>query len=118
MSSASQNKAALLARRRARVRRCVTGTPERPRLSVRRSLKHIYAAIIDDTTGRTLVSTSSVALDLQGGNCTAAKSVGKALAEKAEAAAITAVRFDRGGRLYHGRLKALAEAAREAGLQF
>lgn len=108
----------LLERRKAGVRRRISGTAERPRLSVRRSLKHIYAAIIDDSTGRTLCSVSSVALDLQGGNVATATTVGKAIAEKAQAVSITAVRFDRGGRLYHGRVQALADAARKAGLQF
>ena len=87
-------------------------------MSVRRSLNHIYASIVDDSTGRTLVAVSSVGLDLKGGNITAAKQVGKAIAEKAQAASIQTVCFDRRGRLYHGRVKALADAAREAGLQF
>jgi large subunit ribosomal protein L18 len=111
-------KVKLLARRQARVRRKIIGTTERPRLSVRRTLNHIYASIIDDSTGRTLAAVSSVALDLKGGNVTAAKQVGKAIAEKAQAASVQAVCFDRRGRLYHGRVKALADAAREAGLQF
>jgi len=82
-----------------------------------RSLKHIYAQIVDDTTGRTLAATSSVALKIQGGNIEAAKNVGRAIAEKAKACQIERVCFDRNGRLYHGRIKALADAAREAGLQ-
>jgi large subunit ribosomal protein L18 len=111
-------KTVLLARRRVRVRKTVSGTPERPRLRVSRTVKHIYAQIIDDTTGRTLVAESSVGMKISGGNIEAAKAVGKALGEKAKANAIETVCFDRGGRLYHGRVKALAEAAREAGLQF
>jgi large subunit ribosomal protein L18 len=81
-------------------------------------LKHIYAQVIDDSTGRTLASASSVALKMTGGTVDAAKSVGKALAEKAKAASVERVCFDRNGRLYHGRIKALADAAREAGLDF
>lgn len=105
-------------RRRARVRGKVHGTAERPRLSVRRSLKHLYAQLIDDVTGRTLAAASTVSLKLDGNNVDAAAKVGAALAEKAKAAQIDTCAFDRGGRLYHGRVKALAEAAREAGLKF
>jgi large subunit ribosomal protein L18 len=108
----------LLERRKKRIRKVVTGTAERPRLRVNRSLNHIYAQIIDDVSGRTLAAESSVALKIPGGNIEAAKAVGKSLGEKAQAASIAKVCFDRGGRLYHGRVKALAEAAREAGLQF
>lgn len=108
----------LLERRKRRVRKHVSGTPERPRLRVNRSLKHIYAQIIDDVSGRTLAAESSVALKIAGGNVEAAKAVGKSLGEKAKAAAIVQVCFDRGGRQFHGRVKALADAAREAGLQF
>ena len=107
-----------LQRRRARVRGKIHGTPERPRLSVRRTLKHIYAQLIDDVSGRTLAAASSIALKLDGNNVEVASQVGKALAEKAQTAQIEACSFDRGGRLYHGRVKALAEAAREAGLRF
>jgi len=106
-----------------RVRRSVAGTPERPRLSVYRSLGHIYAQVIDDRSQRTLVSASS--LDKQtraqtkgGGNVAAAKVVGKIVAERARAAGIEKVVFDRGGYRYHGRVQALANAAREAGLNF
>lgn len=106
-----------LERRRKRVRKKVFGTPGRPRLSVYRSLKHIYAQIVDDSTGRTLVAASSLALDVPGGNIEGAKAVGKAIAEKALGASIRQVCLDRNGRLYHGRIKALAEAAREAGLR-
>lgn len=99
------------------------GTAERPRLAVFRSLHHIHAQIIDDAAGRTLVAASTVEPELRkklksGGNVDAAKAVGTLIAEKAKAAGVTAVVFDRGGSLYHGRVKALAEAAREGGLEF
>ncbi len=102
-----------------RIRKKVHGTAERPRLAVFRSLKHIYAQIIDDESGRTLVAASTLEKDLRSeknGNIEAARRVGKAIAEKALAAGITKVVFDRGGYVYHGRVKALIEAAREAGL--
>ena len=106
-------------RRHARVRKVVSGTAECPRLCVFRSNKNIEAQIIDDTKGVTLVSSSSVQLKLEnGGNCEAAAKVGKDLAEKAKAKGIEIVAFDRGGYLYHGRVAALADAAREAGLKF
>jgi large subunit ribosomal protein L18 len=108
----------LLERRKRRIRKRIEGTTERPRLRVSRSTKHIYAQIIDDTTGATLASSSSVALKIAGGNVDAAKQVGKSLAERAKEQNIEQVAFDRGGRLYHGRVKALADAARETGLQF
>jgi len=114
----TSKKTKLLERRCRRVRRKVRGTAERPRLRVNRSLNHIYAQIIDDTTGRVLLAESSLGLKIAGGTVAAAKAVGKALGEKAKAKLIERVCFDRGGRLYHGRVKALAEAAREAGLQF
>ncbi len=106
-----------------RVRTRVTGTPERPRLCVFRSLNHIYAQVVDDRTGRTLVSASSLDKEMRkqlkgGGNVAAAKVVGKAIAERARAVSIEQVVFDRGGYKYHGRIQALAEAAREAGLKF
>ena len=101
-----------------RIRKSLSGTPERPRLRVTRTLNHIYAQIIDDTSGRTLAAASSVSQKMGGGNIEAAKAVGRAIGEKAAAGSIGSVCFDRGGRLYHGRVKALAEAAREAGLQF
>lgn len=106
-----------------RVRLTVVGTPERPRLCVYRSLDHIYAQVIDDRAGKTLVSASSndgkTKESLKGGgNVSAAKHVGKAIAERAKAAGIEKVVFDRGGYKYHGRVKALADAAREAGLKF
>jgi large subunit ribosomal protein L18 len=101
----------------ARIRAKLSGTGERPRLNVFRSLNHIYAQVIDDQTGQTLVSASSIKLKT-GGNVAAAKEIGKAVAEKAVEKGIKKVVFDRGGFLYHGRIKALAEAAREAGLEF
>ena len=116
--ASTMKKRELLERRRRRVRKNVFGSPERPRLRISRTLKHIYAQIIDDTRGHVLTSVSSVALKVAGGNIAGAKEVGKALGEKARSQGITLVCFDRGGRLYHGRVKALAEAAREAGLQF
>ncbi len=110
-------------RRHVRVRKHISGTPERPRLNVFRSLSNIYAQVIDDTTGNTLVSASSLDKSIKekvafGGNIDAAKEVGKLVAEKAVAAGISTVVFDRGGYAYHGRVKELAEAAREAGLKF
>jgi len=106
-----------------RVRTRVTGTPERPRLCVYRSHNHIYAQVIDDRTGRTLAAASSLDKEMRkqlkgGGNVAAAKLVGKAIAERARAAGIEQVVFDRGGYKYHGRVQALAESAREAGLKF
>ncbi|HLH43078.1 MAG TPA: 50S ribosomal protein L18 [Bryobacteraceae bacterium] len=102
-----------------RLRRRVRGTPERPRLAVFRSLKHIYAQVIDDDRGHTLVSASSAEnKGASGGNVAGAKSIGKLVAERAKEKGIKAVVFDRGGYLYHGRVKALADAAREAGLEF
>ncbi|NMA35013.1 MAG: 50S ribosomal protein L18 [Clostridiaceae bacterium] len=110
-------------RKHERVRKRISGTPERPRLNVFRSLKHIYAQIIDDTTGSTLVSASTVDEALKGklnsgSNKEAAREVGKLLARKALEKGITKVVFDRGGYLYHGRVRELAEGAREGGLEF
>jgi large subunit ribosomal protein L18 len=103
-----------------RIRKRLQGTGERPRLNIFRSLKHIYAQIIDDTQGRTLVAASSLAADssARGANVAAARAVGKQIGERALAQGIRQVAFDRGGYRYHGRVKALAEAARAAGLQF
>jgi large subunit ribosomal protein L18 len=106
-----------------RVRTRVMGTTERPRLCVYRSLGHIYTQVIDDRTGQTLASASSVDKETKknlkgGGNIAAAKVIGKAIADRAKAAGVSKVVFDRGGYKYHGRVKALADAAREAGLQF
>jgi large subunit ribosomal protein L18 len=103
----------------ARIRVKMQGTTERPRLNVYRSLNHIYAQLIDDSNGSTLVSASTVAGKIKaGGNVAAAKEVGKLVAERAQEKGIKKVVFDRGGYLYHGRIKALADAAREAGLDF
>lgn len=122
MSVGNQRREARL-RRQARVRRKVLGTTERPRLCIFRSAKHIYAQIIEDSTGTTLVAASTIAKDFTGGgglkgNVEAAKAVGKAIAEKALEKNIKQVVFDRNGFLYHGRVKALADAARETGLSF
>ena len=107
-------------KRHLRVRNRVAGTAERPRLNVFRSLAHIYAQVIDDEKGMTLAAASSLDKDFQGkgGNIAAAKAVGAAIAKKALAKGITEVVFDRGGYIYHGRVAALAQAAREGGLKF
>lgn len=104
-----------------RIRHRLAGTGERPRLAVFRSLKHIYAQLIDDRAGRTLAAASSAekgAKAAAGGNLAGAKEIGKLVAERAIAQGIKKVVFDRGGYLYHGRVKAVADAAREAGLEF
>lgn len=106
-----------------RIRKNIEGTVERPRLAVYRSLRHIYAQLIDDKTGTTLVSASTLAAPLKeeleyGGNVEAAQKVGRVLGEKALEKGIRQVIFDRGGNIYHGRVKAVAEGAREAGLEF
>jgi large subunit ribosomal protein L18 len=105
-----------------RIRKKVFGTAERPRLNVYRSLNHIYVQLVDDLKGVTLVSANSAegkkAERRTGGNVAAAKAVGKAIAERAQAKGITKAVFDRGGYIYHGRVKSLADAAREAGLKF
>ena len=102
-----------------RIRRRVKGTEQRPRLAVFRSVKHIYAQVIDDAKGHTVVAASSSEKSgSNGGNVTGAKAIGKLVAERAKDKGIKAVVFDRGGYQYHGRVKALAEAAREAGLEF
>ena len=121
----TDDRARLRLRRHARVRAKVTGTPESPRLAVHRSNRHISAQVIDDTTGRTLASASSVEPELRatlgksgGGNVTGAASVGRLLGTRAKAAGITKVVFDRGGFVYHGRVAVLADAARAEGLEF
>jgi large subunit ribosomal protein L18 len=105
-----------------RIRKKVLGTAERPRLNVYRSLNHMYVQVIDDLKGVTLVSANTAEGKKEsrtsGGNLAAAKAVGKSIAERAKAEGITKIVFDRGGYIYHGRVKALADAAREAGLQF
>jgi large subunit ribosomal protein L18 len=111
-------------RRRFSTSNAIFGTAERPRLSVFRSDKHIYAQVINDFDGKTLVAVATTSADVRGaelangGNIAAAKKVGKLVAERAKAAGISKVAFDRGGRKYHGRIKALADAAREGGLSF
>ena len=108
-------------RRHLRLRKRVTGTPERPRLAVFRSLTHIYAQVIDDTQGRTLAAASDLEKDLRAGEgkkSDSARRVGALIAERAKTAGVTQVVFDRGGFQFHGRVKALAESAREAGLTF
>ncbi len=106
----------LRARRHLRVRKNMAGTPERPRLVVFRSLKHITAQIVDDTTGRTMMTVTSVKLD--GKKSDKSVQVGKMIAEKAKAAGVSKVVFDRAGYKYHGRVKAVADGAREGGLEF
>jgi len=105
-----------------RIRKKIQGTAQRPRLNVYRSLNHIYVQLIDDSKGATLVSANSAEGEKgqrrSGGNVASAKQVGKAIAERAKQKGITRIVFDRGGYIYHGRVKALADAAREAGLQF
>jgi large subunit ribosomal protein L18 len=105
-----------------RIRKKVMGTPERPRLNVYRSLNHIYVQVIDDLKGETLVAASTAqgkkGERMTGGNVASAKTIGKKIAEMAKQKGITKVVFDRGGYIYHGRIKAVADAAREAGLQF
>jgi large subunit ribosomal protein L18 len=121
MTLSSHKKTELRRRRHARVRKKVTGTGGKPRLAVFRSARHISAQIIDDTVGRTVVAASTVEAQLRAGktgNTEAAASVGRLVAERAKAAGVTQVVFDRGGFLYHGRVAALAEAARQAGLEF
>ena len=123
MSSISAIKLKRQDRRKARIRGVVRGTTVRPRLSVFRSLKNISVQIVDDTTGRTLVSANTLEKSLRGttgsgGNVKAAVLIGKQIAERAKEKGIEKVAFDRGGYRYHGRVKALADAAREGGLQF
>ena len=114
------NKNAMRLKRHVRVRGKISGTPERPRLNVFRSNANIYAQIIDDVNGVTLVSANTLEKEFEGatGNCEAAKKVGAVLAERAKAKGIEEVVFDRGGYIFHGRVAAVAEGAREAGLEF
>ncbi|MDR1293040.1 MAG: 50S ribosomal protein L18 [Clostridiales Family XIII bacterium] len=121
MAKASRNDKRLVRHRR--VRRNLSGVPEKPRLCVFRSLKNIFVQVIDDTTGHTLAAASSLDKDIKerqayGGSKVAAKLVGESIAEKAKAKGIEEVAFDRGGFLYHGRVKELADGARAAGLKF
>ena len=120
MSSMAKKKQVARDRRHRRVRKKVEGTPDRPRLAVFRSSRHIVAQVIDDIAGVTLAAASTHEKDFEGygGNAEAAAKVGALAAERAKAAGITKVVFDRGGNRYHGRVKALADAARDAGLEF
>jgi len=118
-----KNRKAATTKRHSRLRVKLSGTSERPRLCVHRTTKHIYAQVIDDVKGITIAAASSVEEELKkdfshGGNLAAAKAVGKLVAEKAKKAGVEGVVFDRGGFIYHGRIAALADAAREAGLAF
>jgi large subunit ribosomal protein L18 len=123
-STISAIRRAGVTRRHFRVRKRVTGSAERPRLVVTRSARHIYAQVVDDTRGHTLVSASTLDVSIRGNNApvgdksSAATAVGTLIAERARAAGVEAVVFDRGGRKYHGRIAALADGAREAGLRF
>lgn len=120
MSFTTKDRQQARARRHFRIRKKVQGTTSRPRLAVHRSNKHISAQVIDDSTGRTVAAASTVEKDLRSasGNKEGATTVGRLVAERAKAAGVTQVVFDRGGNLYHGRVAALADAAREAGLEF
>ena len=123
MADRQREKQKRLERRKFGIRKTLFGSTDRPRLSVFRSDKHIYAQLIDDYAGRTLAAAGSTLADVRGdlkngGNVEAAKRVGRAIAERAKSIGVTKVAFDRGGRKYHGRVKALADAAREGGLQF
>ena len=112
------NRKAIRSRIHARIRKKLSGTPERPRLAVNFSNQHVYAQVIDDTTGVTICSACTKNVDMKKANMESAAKVGALVAERALAAGITEVVFDRGGFLYHGKVKALADAAREAGLKF
>jgi len=121
MADATSPKRKQRLRRHARVRKHITGNAQRPRLAVFRSARHISAQVIDDSTGRTLAAASTVESSFKSndsGKVAAAKVVGRAVAERASAAGVSSVVFDRGGYRYHGRVAALADAAREAGLEF
>lgn len=123
MANKDIKRRAMRTRRKLRIRKKISGTAQRPRLAVFRSLKHIHAHLIDDASGQSLLGVSSNSKDLReklqdvSGKCEKSREVGKALAAKAQEAGIAQVVFDRGGYLYHGRVKALAEGAREGGLQ-
>ena len=112
------NRKAIRSRIHARIRKKLSGTPERPRLAVNFSNQHVYAQVIDDTTGVTICSACTKNVDMKKANMESAAKVGALVAERALAAGITEVVFDRGGFLYHGKVKSLADAAREAGLKF
>jgi large subunit ribosomal protein L18 len=124
MADKNKLNAKRLLRRKRSIRKSLFGSVERPRLTVFRSDKHIYAQIVDDYAGKTLAAAASTSAEIRGpelkngGNVAAAKKVGLAIAQRAKEAGVTAVAFDRSGRRYHGRIKALADAAREGGLKF
>jgi large subunit ribosomal protein L18 len=123
MADKNRDKQVRLQRRKWNIRSRIFGSTERPRLSIFRSDKHIYAQLIDDYAGKTLASAASTIKDVRGdlkngGNIAAAQRVGKEIAQRAKQLGVTKVAFDRGGRMYHGRVKALADAAREGGLSF
>jgi large subunit ribosomal protein L18 len=123
MADKNKEKTVRLNRRKIGIRKRISGNPERPRLSIFRSGKHIYAQVIDDLAGKTLASVSSLHADVRGdlkhgANIAGAKKVGLAIAERAKSLGVTTVSFDRNGNRYHGRVKALADAAREGGLKF
>ncbi|HWC13955.1 MAG TPA: 50S ribosomal protein L18 [Actinomycetota bacterium] len=118
METKQQRRGTSRLKRHRRVRKKVVGTAERPRLAVYRSNRHIYAQVIDDFAGRTLAAASTLTLDTKGEPTEQAKAVGKAVADAASAAGITRVTFDRGGFMYHGRVQAVADGAREGGLEF
>ncbi len=123
MADKNLKKSKRLERRKYSIRKVLNGTAERPRLTVYRSAKHIYAQVIDDIAGKTIASASSVESEVRGelkhgANVAAAIKVGSAVAAAAKSAGVTKVAFDRNGRMYHGRIKAVADAAREGGLQF
>lgn len=118
METKRQLKGNFRAKRHRRVRKKVVGTADRPRLAVYRSNRHIYAQVIDDGAGKTLAAASTLAASASGERTEQAKRVGKKVAEAAKAAGVTQVTFDRGGFMYHGRVQAVAEGAREGGLEF
>src|SRR5438874_1120288 len=123
MADKNKDKQQRLERRKRHIRKTLFGTPERPRLSVFRSDKHMYVQLIDDYAGKTLASVATTVPDVRGelkngGNLAAAQKIGAAIAARAKEIGVTQVAFDRGGRQYHGRVKALADAARKGGLKF
>ena len=118
VKSKSQQRERVRLKRHRRVRRRITGTPERPRLVVHRSLKNVSAQLVDDLSASTILGVSSLALELEGSKTERARETGREIARRAKDKGITRVVFDRGGYLYHGRVQALAEGAREGGLEF
>ncbi len=118
MQTKQQKRGTSRLKRHRRVRKKIVGTPDRPRLAVYRSNRHIYAQVIDDFAGRTLAAASTLTTNGGGDPTARAKAVGQAVATAAKSAGVTRVRFDRGGFMYHGRIQAVAEGAREGGLEF